>query len=279
MHRIRVWDLPTRLFHWLLALSVLGLLVTGQIGGNAMNWHLRFGQAVLALLVWRLIWGPVGGHWSRFMQFLYGPGSLLAYLRGEAPLSHSVGHSPLGALSVWAMLLVLSAQVGSGLLSDDAIAFFGPLTRFASPDTVEWATWYHTAVGKWLVLGLVVLHLAALLYYRIVRRQALVAAMVTGDKHLEARAGELPTVAESGAADFQMSQWQGLAVPATVPEALRQKIYEIVAEVVQAPEMQKRLLELGYTPANENPAQFQKVVHTDIDRMNALAKRLNLKVD
>jgi len=90
---------------------------------------------------------------------------------------------------------------------------------------------------------------------------------------------DLPTVAESGAADFQMSQWQGLAVPAAVPEPLRQKIYEVVAEIVQSPEMQKRLLELGYTPANENPAQFQKVVHSDIDRMNALAKRLNLKVD
>ncbi len=90
---------------------------------------------------------------------------------------------------------------------------------------------------------------------------------------------DLPTVAESGAADFQMSQWQGLAVPAAVPEPLRQKIYEVVSEIVQSPEMQKRLLELGYTPANENPVQFQKVVHSDIDRMNALAKRLNLKVD
>lgn len=90
---------------------------------------------------------------------------------------------------------------------------------------------------------------------------------------------DLPTVAESGAADFQMSQWQGLAVPASVPEPLRQKIYEVVAEIVQSADMQKRLLDLGYTPANENPAQFQKVVHTDIDRMNALAKRLNLKVD
>lgn len=90
---------------------------------------------------------------------------------------------------------------------------------------------------------------------------------------------DLPTVAESGASDFQLSQWQGLAVPGSVPDALRQRIYESVAEVMQTPEMQKRLLDLGYTPANENPAQFQKVVHTDIDRMNALAKRLNLKVD
>lgn len=196
MTPVRVWDLPTRVFHWLLTACVVGLVVTANLGGLWMNWHLRLGHGVLALLLFRLCWGVVGGHWSRFSSFLYSPRTLWRYLRGDAPWTVEVGHSPLGALSVFAMLAALAAQVGSGLLSDDAIAFFGPLTRFASPDTVEWATWYHTAVGKWLVLGLVVLHLAALLYYRIVRRQALVAAMVTGDKHLEARAGELPTVAD-----------------------------------------------------------------------------------
>jgi cytochrome b len=184
MHRIRVWDLPTRLFHWLLALSVLGLLVSGQIGGNAMNWHLRFGQAVLALLAWRLVWGLVGGHWSRFGQFLYGPGSLLAYLRGQAPLSHSVGHSPLGALSVWAMLLVLSAQVGSGLLTDDEIAFFGPLVPLVGGDWVALATRWHKNIGQWLVLGLVVLHLGALLVHRWRGHPPLVRPMITGDKQV-----------------------------------------------------------------------------------------------
>jgi tripartite-type tricarboxylate transporter receptor subunit TctC len=90
---------------------------------------------------------------------------------------------------------------------------------------------------------------------------------------------DLPTVAEGGAADFQMSQWQGLAVPGTTPEPLKQRIYEVVAEIIQNPEMQKRLLDLGYTPATENPAQFQRVVHADIERMSVIAKRLNLKAD
>ena len=90
---------------------------------------------------------------------------------------------------------------------------------------------------------------------------------------------DLPTVAESGASDFQMSQWQGLAVPGTTPEPIRQRIYEVVAEIVQNPEMQKRLLDLGYTPAAETPAQFQRTVHTDIDRLNVIARRLNLKAD
>lgn len=188
MQRVRVWDLPTRVFHWLLALSVLGLLVTGQIGGNAMNWHLRFGQAVLALLVWRLVWGLVGGHWSRFSRFLYGPSAVLAYLRGRSPALHSVGHSPLGALSVWAILLVLAAQVGSGLMTDDEIAFFGPLVPLVGGDWVATATRWHKNVGQWLVLALVVLHLAALLVYRLRGHPPLIGPMVTGDKLLEVAA-------------------------------------------------------------------------------------------
>lgn len=184
MHRVRVWDLPTRLFHWLLALSVLGLLITGQIGGNAMNWHLKFGQAVLALLLWRLVWGLVGGHWSRFVRFIYGPRSLVNHLRGRAPALHSVGHSPLGALSVWAMLLVLSVQVGSGLMTDDEIAFFGPLVPLVGGEWVSAATRWHKSFGQWLVLGLVVLHIGALLVYRLRGHPPLVTPMITGDKLL-----------------------------------------------------------------------------------------------
>lgn len=183
-HRVRVWDLPTRLFHWALVLAVVGLVVTGNVGGNAMIWHLRLGYAVLTLLLFRLCWGLVGGHWSRFAQFLHAPGRVLADLRGQARAAEQVGHSPLGALSVWAMLLALALQVGSGLFSDDAIAFFGPLTRLVSADTVDALTWYHKAVGKLVVLALVLLHLLALLAYKLFKQRALVAAMVHGDKLL-----------------------------------------------------------------------------------------------
>ena len=81
--RVRVWDLPTRLFHWVLALAVIGLVVTGKVGGNAMVWHFRLGYVVFALLLFRLVWGLVGGHWSRFVAFIYAPATLIAYLRGE----------------------------------------------------------------------------------------------------------------------------------------------------------------------------------------------------
>ncbi|WP_137918330.1 cytochrome b/b6 domain-containing protein [Hydrogenophaga sp. 2FB] len=184
MHTIRVWDLPTRLFHWLLAACVIGLIVTGSVGGNWMNWHLRLGYAVLTLLLFRLIWGFIGGHWSRFANFTYAPSSLWAHLRGRARPEHQVGHSPLGALSVFALLLILLAQVGTGLMSDDEIAFFGPLVRFVSGETVSLATWYHKNVGKFIVFALVGLHLLAVAYYKWGKKQGLVRPMVVGDKQV-----------------------------------------------------------------------------------------------
>jgi tripartite-type tricarboxylate transporter receptor subunit TctC len=89
----------------------------------------------------------------------------------------------------------------------------------------------------------------------------------------------VPTVAESGAPGFHLSQWQGLAVPGNTPEDVKQKIYEAVAGIVKTKEINKRLLDLGYTPASETPAQFTKVVHSDMERFAALAKQLNLKID
>jgi cytochrome b len=130
-HRVRVWDLPTRLFHWLLVISVIGLVITGHVGGNAMDWHARIGYAVFALLLFRIVWGFIGGHWSQFRSFLYGRAAS-GLPGGRAHPDHLVGHSPLGAGSVFAMLLVLGAQVATGLVGDDEIAFTGPLNRLVS---------------------------------------------------------------------------------------------------------------------------------------------------
>ncbi|MGQ9724741.1 MAG: cytochrome b/b6 domain-containing protein [Tepidimonas sp.] len=181
---VRVWDLPTRLFHWLLVLAVVGLVVTGNIGGNWMAWHQRLGYAVLALLIFRLLWGLVGGRWSRFRHFVRGPRAVFDYLRGTADPLAEVGHSPLAALSVLAMLGALGAQVGTGLISDDEIAFVGPLARFVASNTAYAATAYHKNWGKLLVLGLVGLHIAAIVYYRLRRGKSLVPPMWHGDKLL-----------------------------------------------------------------------------------------------
>ena len=181
--KVRVWDLPTRVFHWALVLGVIAQAITGLVGGDAMAWHFRVGYSVLALLLFRIIWGLVGGRWSRFRAFAYSPQSVLDYLKGRGKPAHGVGHSPIGAGSVFAMLLFLLAQVGSGLFSDDEIATAGPLTRFVSNSTVSLATKYHANIGKWVLLALVLLHIGAIIYY-LRRKHHLVGAMLHGDKEL-----------------------------------------------------------------------------------------------
>lgn len=185
IRRVRVWDLPTRLFHWLLAAAVAGLLITGHVGGNALVWHMRLGLTVGALLAFRVLWGLVGGRWSRFASFVRGPVTVLRYLRGQVdPAEHlQVGHNPLGAGSVLAMLALLALQVGTGLVADDEIATTGPLNRFVSGATAQQATAWHTDAGQWLLVALVALHLAAIVLYAR-RGQRLVPPMITGDKLL-----------------------------------------------------------------------------------------------
>ncbi|MBX3635291.1 MAG: cytochrome b/b6 domain-containing protein [Rubrivivax sp.] len=185
---VRVWDLPTRLFHWLLAAALVGSVASAKIGGAAMTWHFRFGYLVLGLLVFRVLWGLVGGRWSRFASFVYAPGTLVRYLRGQArPGEHlDVGHSPLGALSVFALLAIVAVQVGTGLVADDEIAHLGPLNRFVSGATALEATAWHKSWGQWLVIGLAALHVAAVLVYLFVKRRNLIGPMLLGDKALPA---------------------------------------------------------------------------------------------
>jgi cytochrome b len=187
---VRVWDLPTRCFHWLLAACVVASVASAWVGGNAMAWHFRLGYAVLTLLAFRLAWGLVGGHWSRFRRFAYGPAALGRYLRGaSAPGDHhEVGHSPLGALSVFGLLAILAVQVGTGLFADDEIANTGPLQPLVSEATSHALTRWHRGYGQWLVIGLVALHVLAIVYYLAVRRRNLIGPMWTGDKRLAAPA-------------------------------------------------------------------------------------------
>jgi cytochrome b len=188
LQTVRVWDLPTRVFHWLLALCIVGSIVSAKIGGNAMAWHFRFGYVVFTLLVFRLLWGLVGGYWSRFATFAYAPSTTLRYLRGQSRPDehHDVGHSPLGAFSVFALLLMLSLQVGTGLFADDEIANTGPLIKFVSGSTSLLLTKWHKNFGQWLIIALIVLHIGAIVFYRVKKNRNLVQPMLSGDKQLSA---------------------------------------------------------------------------------------------
>ncbi|MCE9659667.1 MAG: cytochrome b/b6 domain-containing protein [Burkholderiales bacterium] len=185
---VRVWDLPTRAFHWLLASLVVFSVISAHVGGNAMVWHMRSGFAIFTLLAFRLVWGFAGGHWSRFRAFLYAPSTSLRYLRGESlpHEHHHVGHNPLGAGSVFALLGILALQVATGLVADDEIASTGPLIKYVSAATSELATRWHKNYGQWIIVALVVLHIGAISFYWLKRRQNLVGPMLHGDKLLTA---------------------------------------------------------------------------------------------
>ena len=189
LQAVRVWDLPTRSFHWLLAACVIGSVISAKIGGNAMVWHFRLGYVVFTLLAFRIIWGLVGGRWSRFSSFVYAPSTVIRYLRGQTrPHEHlDVGHNPLGAFSVFALLALLAAQVSTGLFADDDISNTGPLIKFVSGATSSLLTRWHKNFGQWLIIALVLLHVGAIVFYLVRKRQNLITPMLTGDKLLPAR--------------------------------------------------------------------------------------------
>ncbi len=181
MFKVRIWDLPTRLFHWALALCLVALVITGNIGGEAMVWHFKFGYAVLTLLIFRLLWGFAGGHWSRWSTFRVSPSALWSFIR-RPPQTAEPGHSPLGSLSSLALMSFLMLQVTSGLISDDEIATAGPFVPWVSSSLSATATHWHTETGKLILLLLVALHVAAIWFYRRFKKRHLTQAMWTGDQ-------------------------------------------------------------------------------------------------
>ena len=174
-----VWDLPVRVTHWALVLAVAGCWATHYAGVEWFAWHRRLGYPVLVLVVFRIVWGFVGTRHARFASFLRGPRALLAYLRERGRAT--VGHNPIGALSVVALLALLLLQAATGLLANDEIMNTGPFYGWIAPELSNRITSLHRASSDWLLV-LMGLHLAAVAFYVRVRRQPLVNAMVTGRK-------------------------------------------------------------------------------------------------
>jgi cytochrome b len=177
--REQVWDKPTRLFHGLLILMMGGLFGTAYWGGAAMVWHIRLAYGLMSLLTFRLIWGFIGGYWSRWVRALevWWP-----HFRHTDPSEPTWGHSRSGWASVFLFWGLILSQLATGLVADDQIATSGPLAAWVNENTSHWATIYHRDKGSialWAWLGL---HILAVLYYDIWRRQGLITAMWHGEK-------------------------------------------------------------------------------------------------
>lgn len=201
-HRVRVWDLPTRLSHWSLAACVIVACASAKADGDAaLRLHFLSGYAVLCLVLFRVLWGFAGPRHARFAQFVRGPGAVLAYLRAPGPIW---GHSPLGALSILALLAASGIQGASGMFTRDEIASEGPWARFVSEFLVGRFSQLH-AWGEPAVYGLVGLHLAAIAWYRLARSENLVLPMITGDK-------PVPDAADPGLASADDARVRGSAV-------------------------------------------------------------------
>ncbi len=180
---VKVWDLPTRLFHWLLVGLVITSFATAEVGGNAMRYHEWSGLGILTLLAFRLVWGLIGSRPARFAHFLKGPRTVLRYaatlLKRDAP-AH-LGHNPLGGWSVALMLLSLLVQAGTGLFANDDIATSGPLAAWVSKAASDRITSVHH-LNHDVIIVLVIVHVAAVLFHLVYRRENLITPMLTGVK-------------------------------------------------------------------------------------------------
>ena len=207
--RIRLWDLPLRIFHWALVIAVATAIVTGELGGPWMALHGKAGLTIVGLVVFRLGWGLIGSTHARFAHFAPTPLNLAAYLRGRW---RGTGHNPLGALSVFALLGLLALQAGTGLFSNDDISFSGPLFNAIDDALAGRLTGLHRKIA-WVLLALLALHVAAIVYHLRFRKDNLVKPMLTGWKEVES--GELTTTtatAQGGPLAFIVSVALALGV-------------------------------------------------------------------
>ena len=192
---VPVWDWPVRVVHWAMVVLVVVSLTTGLIGNEMLVWHMRSGETLLALVLFRLIWGFVGSSNARFASFVRGPAAVFAYIRSLVRPPHHVHatHNPIGGWMVVALLLALLFQASTGLFKNDDIMNEGPLVKLIGKDLSDAISSLHRR-GWWVVAGLSGLHIVAVISYLTVLGDNLVYPMVHGRKILP------PPVADPAAA-------------------------------------------------------------------------------
>jgi cytochrome b len=190
---VRVWDFPTRLFHWLLVILIGFSWWSAEVGH--LDLHIWSGLAVFALVVFRVIWGFIGSNTARFGKFVRSPIAVLNYLRSDSSTPKPAGHNPIGGYSVLVMLLLVSVQVGTGLFANDEDGLdAGPLNRLVSYETGDTLSNLHH-LSFTLLQAIIVVHVLAILFYLLLRKRNLLTPMITGaDKQLETTQGALVAV-------------------------------------------------------------------------------------
>lgn len=208
--KIRVWDLPTRIFHWTLVVAIAFMWFSAEVGGNLLAWHLRCGLFILALVIFRICWGLWGSDTARFTQFVKGPAQIKRYLKGEITENEQPGHNPLGALMVLALLAAVLIQVITGLFSPDDNTFLnhGYLNGLVSESTGMALRKIHFAFFNVLLI-LAAVHVGTILAYKFLKKHNLITPMLTGYKELE---GKVPVLKFAGTIPFAAAVLVALVV-------------------------------------------------------------------
>jgi cytochrome b len=183
MSKKLIWDLPVRIFHWLLTLLIAGAWYTVKISGD-MDTHMLIGQSILALLIFRVLWGFFGPRYARFSSFVFSPGEIMNYAKSLLSRKGGdyAGHNPTGSLAVFAMMALVGIQVITGLFATDFDGYFqGPLNGLVSSATASSITNIHYTNINFL-LALIGLHIVAILFYLLFKRENLITPMISGEK-------------------------------------------------------------------------------------------------
>ncbi len=185
VQKVRIWDLPVRLFHWTLVVLMIVSYYSAKAGGDWMQLHFWSGYSILTLLIFRIAWGFVGSTTARFSNFVKGPSAVFAHLRellGKGG-PYDAGYNPAGGAMVMVLLFAVLAQVAAGLFAADTDmgTVNGPLANLIADKWVDRLTAFHK---YWIniLLILAALHVLAAVVYLVWKRQNLIGAMLTGSK-------------------------------------------------------------------------------------------------
>jgi len=179
-----IWDLPLRIFHWSFAFTILGAWYTAEHKDEYIELHMQLGFVALALIIFRIFWGIIGPKHARFSQFIPSPKTLLAYLSKSSPKKVTAGHNPLGALMVILMIALISIQAISGLFINDDIFSSGPYYGSIGKELEAIMSFLHHNTFDFMI-GAIILHIVAIVYYWRVKKQNLIPPMITGKKASE----------------------------------------------------------------------------------------------